>query len=55
MARKARRIPQHHSENQEREFWAEADSTDYIDWSEAQHLVLPNLKPSLETMSFPSL
>ena len=56
MARKAKKIPRNHSEDQEREFWAEADSTDYIDWSEARHLVLPNLKPSLKTISLlPSL
>ena len=51
MAKKAKEIPKHQSEYQEREFWSEADSTDYIDWSKARHLVLPNLKPSLRTIS----
>ena len=51
MAKKAKKIPRHQSEDQERGFWAEADATDYIDWSEARHLVLPNLKPSLKTIS----
>ncbi len=27
------------------------DSTDYIDWDNAEELVLPNLKPSLKTIS----
>ena len=51
MAKRTRRIPRHRSEDQEREFWSESDSTDYIDWSEAGPLVLPNLKPSLKTIS----
>lgn len=51
MAKRARKIPRHRSEDQEREFWSESDSTDYIDWSEARPLVLPNLKPSLKTIS----
>ena len=38
-------IPEFNSEDEEREFWATHDSTDYIDWSKARRLVLPNLKP----------
>jgi predicted DNA binding CopG/RHH family protein len=51
MARKAKQIPRQLSEDQEREFWSKSDSTDYIDWSDARPLVLPNLKPSLKTIS----
>lgn len=51
MAKKLKRIPKHKSEDQEREFWSKSDSFDYIDWSEARPLVLPNLKPSLKTIS----
>ncbi len=51
MAKRAKKIPKHGSEDQEREFWSAADSSDYIDWSEARPLVLPNLKPSLKTIS----
>jgi predicted DNA binding CopG/RHH family protein len=32
-------------------FWANADSSDYIDWSKAKRVLLPNLKPSLKTIS----
>lgn len=46
-----KKIPRHRSEEQEREFWSEADSTDYVDWSRGQRLLLPNLKPSLKTIS----
>lgn len=52
MAKKTKKpIPKPRSEDKEREFWSEADSTDYIDWSKSQRLVLPNLKPSLKTIS----
>ena len=37
-------IPTFHDEDAEREFWSTADSTDYIDWSKAQKLVLPNFR-----------
>jgi predicted DNA binding CopG/RHH family protein len=38
-------------EDAEREFWATADSTEYIDWSKAQRIMLPNLRPTLRTIS----
>ncbi len=52
MAKKSKKaIPRHKSEDKEREFWSAADSTDHIDWSKGQRLLLPNLKPSLKTIS----
>lgn len=39
------------NEDKEREFWAEADSSEYIDWKKAKKYVLPNLKPSVKTIS----
>ncbi len=44
-------LPKFESEDEEREFWAERDSVDYVDWSRAQRVVLPNLKPSTRTIS----
>ena len=44
-------IPEFNNEDEEREFWAEHDSADYIDWSKAQRVVFPNLKPSTKTIS----
>ncbi len=44
-------IPKFRSEEEEREFWATADSTQYFDWSSAQRVAFPNLKPSTETIS----
>jgi predicted DNA binding CopG/RHH family protein len=44
-------IPNFENEEKEREFWAEADSSEYIDWKKAKKTVLPNLKPSVKTIS----
>ena len=43
--------PKFRSEDEERKFWASADSTDYVDWDDARRVVLPNLKPSPKTIS----
>lgn len=43
--------PQFNTEDEEREFWATHDSTDYIDWSEAQDVHFSNLKPSVKSIS----
>jgi len=44
-------IPNFKNEDKEREFWAEADSSEYIDWKKAKKIILPNLKPSVKTIS----
>jgi len=44
-------IPKFDTEDEEREFWSTADSTEYIDWSKAERVVFPNLKPSLKKIS----
>ena len=44
-------VPKFRSEDQEREFWKDADSTEYVDWKGAQRVVLPGLKPSQKTIS----
>ena len=46
-----KKIPTFKDEDAEREFWANADSTDYIDWSKAQRIMLPNFRPTLRTIS----
>lgn len=48
---KKKRIPRFRSEEAEREFWAKADSTEYVDWSKAARVVFPNLRPTLRTIS----
>ncbi len=44
-------IPVHSSEEAERAFWADHDSTDFVDWSQAQSVLIPKLKPTLQTIS----
>ncbi len=51
MRNEKKKIPKYKSEDKERQFWAVADSTEYIDWSRARRVILPNLKPSLKTIS----
>jgi predicted DNA binding CopG/RHH family protein len=51
MAKARKKIPAFRSENQERGFWASADSADYIDWSRAPRVSFPKLKPSTRTIS----
>lgn len=46
-----KKIPKFKTEDEERQFWATQDSTDYIDWKKAKRVVLPELKPSLKTIS----
>ena len=45
------KIPKYKSEDQERAFWANHDSSEYIDWSKGKRAVFPNLKPSTKTIS----
>jgi predicted DNA binding CopG/RHH family protein len=44
-------IPKFKNEDEERQFWASHDSTEFVDWSKAQRAVFPNLKPSTKTIS----
>ena len=39
-----KKIPTFKDEDAEREFWAREDSTEYIDWSQAQPLMLTDLR-----------
>jgi predicted DNA binding CopG/RHH family protein len=39
------------TEAEERKFWETHDSTDYIDWSKAERVRFPNLKPSTTAIS----
>ena len=51
MKARAKRIPRLKSEVAERRFWESSDSTSYIDWSQAERVVLPNLKPTTRSIS----
>ena len=45
------RIPKFRTEDEEREFWSSHDSTEFLDWKKAERVTLPNLKPSVRTIS----
>ncbi|MBI2337906.1 BrnA antitoxin family protein [Candidatus Daviesbacteria bacterium] len=50
--KKLKQIPKFKSEDQEAEFWATHDSTDYFDISKAViNPSFPNLKPSTKTIT----
>ncbi len=44
-------VPQFQSEVEEKDFWLNHDSTEYVDWSKADVTVFPNLKPTTESIS----
>jgi predicted DNA binding CopG/RHH family protein len=48
---KKKTLPEFKSEDQERKFWATADSTQYVNWSSGKREKFVNLKPSLRTIS----
>jgi len=51
MTKKLKEIRNFKNEDDEREFWAENDSTDFVDWEKADQVVLPKLKPTTKTIS----
>ncbi len=42
--KKLKPIPAFKNEDEERDFWATADTSEYFDWSKAQLVRFPNLK-----------
>lgn len=51
MNKRLKPVPAFASEAEERKFWETHDSADYVDWTKAQRVVLPNLKPTTNTIS----
>lgn len=41
---KFKKIPTFKNEDEEAKFWNRVDSTEYLDWSKAEHWIFPNLK-----------
>jgi predicted DNA binding CopG/RHH family protein len=50
MSSKAK-VPRFKSEADERKFWETHDSANLVDWSKAERVRLPNLKPSTQSIS----
>jgi predicted DNA binding CopG/RHH family protein len=51
MSIKFKPIPPFKTEAEERTYWESHDSTEYVDWSNAQKVLLPNLKPTATAIS----
>ena len=47
-------VPNFASEHEERTYWETHDSTQHIDWSKAEKMMLPNLKLSSTAISLRS-
>ncbi|WP_404418011.1 BrnA antitoxin family protein [Marinospirillum sp.] len=48
---KPKKTPEFKTEAEERAFWENHDSSDYVDWKQAETVSLPKLKPSTKTIS----
>ena len=46
-----KRIPEFGNKEEERDFWAVHDATEYLDFAKMEKAVFPNLKPSVRTIS----
>lgn len=51
MKKAPKKIPWFKTEAAEREFWESNYSAEFLDWSSAKKVTLPNLKPTTKTMS----
>ena len=51
MTNMKKKRPKFKSEADERAFWESHDSSEYLDWSRAERVLLRNLKPSTKTIS----
>lgn len=46
-----KKVPKFKTEDDERDFWATHNATDYLNFSQAEETVFPNLKPSTRAIS----
>jgi len=51
MNKKFKKLPKFKNEGEERKFWDSHSSVDYFDWSKAQNVIFPNLKPTSTSIS----
>jgi predicted DNA binding CopG/RHH family protein len=51
MSHKAKPVPSLNTERDERAYWESHDSTEHVDWGNAQRVLLPNLKLSSTAIS----
>ena len=46
-----KKLPKFNSEAEERLFWQQHDSSEYLDWSDAEEVVFSRLKPTTRKIS----
>ena len=51
MKKELKPIPKFKSEDQERAFWAAADTSDYFNFAKAEPAIFPNLNPAKQRIS----
>ena len=51
MKKRFKELPKFKNEDEERDFWATHDSTDYFDWSKAKRVIFPNLQLTKKPIS----
>ena len=49
--KRLKKIPKFASEDDERKFWSEHDTSEYFDYSKAKKIAFPNLKQTSRTIS----
>lgn len=49
--KKANKIPKFKTEAEERNFWENHNSSNFVDWDKAHSVAMPNLKLSTKTIS----
>ena len=48
--KRLKKIPKFKNKEEEFEFWAKYDSTEYIDWSKSKRAIFPRLQPSSKSV-----
>jgi len=48
---KLKKIPVFKNEDEERKFWTNQDSSEFVDWKKSEKHTFSNLKPSTKTIS----
>jgi predicted DNA binding CopG/RHH family protein len=51
MSQNLKPIPKFKNEDEERNFWETADTSEYFDFSKAKRVIFPNLKPTTKSIS----
>ena len=51
MNKQLKSVPKFANEAEERAFWEKHDTSDYVDWTKAKRVALPDLKPTTKTIS----